>query len=84
LRGGVWTVPSDQTLYFQEKIGFVAQKSMFALGRWTIGFWLMVVIDIALDSRFGACDRLWGRQTPVLIMKRSVPSLPGRLAHKRA
>jgi len=34
-------------LYFQEKIGFLAEKSMFDLGRWTIGFWLMVVIDIA-------------------------------------
>jgi hypothetical protein len=35
-------------LYFQEKIGFLAEKSTFDLGRWNIGFRLMAVMDIAV------------------------------------
>jgi hypothetical protein len=35
-------------LVFPGEIGFLAEKSTFDLGRWNIGFRLMVVMDFAV------------------------------------
>ena len=40
-------------MLFQEKIAFFAEKPMFDLGGWNVGFWLMVVIDIAAVAVLG-------------------------------